>query len=575
MANAIKKWLPLLLCLTMIVLLLAASPAAFAQTVEMGNTIEICDNYGGGFDQCTKHYIDYNLDLYSWGYNGNGQVGNGTKEYQATPYKILSNVVSVKGAGMASAALTADGDLYVWGFYYGETPKKMLSNVRVFQVVGSTTIFAITGNGDLYTMGNNGWGECGTGEYSVPDYYTPQKILSGVKTLKNESWSAYATCDSGNYFWGVYEYGKTGQEFPNGVKTYIVEQGDGHKTEVILKPTKMEPPARYNNFGRIELDVQHGKDIFGYNTSPGINSGGTPRGITFTKNGNLSYQNKLVMTNIHSFTGDAERMYFFTKSGELYFGSIEKGYCYKMAEGISMPYQKLEVGTKQDSSAETKIYLQVLDSKPTGSFDNFKKINSYPAGKFADVAVTDWFAESVKESYELDLVKGTSDTSFNPSGNITVAEAVTLAARLHSIYCTGKADFIQGTPWYQVYMDYAVANHIISAYRFQQSDYNKPINRREFARIFASAFPKDENTLKKINDITDGSIPDVNSTQGFIDSESSLSQEFIYTLYRAGVLTGNDEHGTFAPYSNIKRSEVAAIVTRMAEPELRKHFALK
>ena len=61
----------------------------------------------------------------------------------------------------------------------------------------------------------------------------------------------------------------------------------------------------------------------------------------------------------------------------------------------------------------------------------------------------------------------------------------------------------------------------------------------------------------------DGSIPDVKD------------DEDIYLLYRAGVLGGNDDKGTFAPMSNIKRSEVAAIVARMALPELRKEITLK
>ena len=43
----------------------------------------------------------------------------------------------------------------------------------------------------------------------------------------------------------------------------------------------------------------------------------------------------------------------------------------------------------------------------------------------------------------------------------------------------------------------------------------------------------------------------------------------VYKLYQAGVLTGNDEAGTFAPMTNIKRSEVAAIVNRMMHAENR------
>lgn len=556
MVNVIKKWLPLLLVLSMIVLLLATAPAALAQTVEMGNTIRICDNYGGGYDKCSKYYIDYNMDLYAWGYNEDGNVGNGTKEYQATPCRILSNVVSVKAGSRVAGALTADGALYVWGFMYEPTPTRILENVQAFRIFSPCMIFAITDNGDLYTMGNTYSLIAGTGKKT---YYTPQKVLSGVKRLEIDgNTSAFATCTSGNYYWG-YGYGDMLESVPSSALY------GGY----ITVPTRMEtPPAGFfdTSWFHWGFDVQIG-DFYNEGCA-----GGAPEGFKYG-NGRIYYNNSVIMTNLqsiwgdktkaYSYMGNSRSMYFFTKSGELYYGSIEDDYCIKLAEGIAMPYQKLEVGTKPGSGTETKIYLQVLDSKPTGSLDNFKKVNNYPSGKFTDVATDAWYAQNVKEAYELDLVKGVSDASFNPSGNITVAEAVTLAARLHSIYCTGKSEFVQGMPWYEAYFEYAFSNGIIDRYNFAL-DYNEVITRRDFARIFASAFPEGEDALEQINDIPDGSIPDVSSSQGFV-----------YLLYRAGVLTGNDEQGTFAPNSSIKRSEVAAIVTRMAEPELRKNVVLK
>ena len=48
----------------------------------------------------------------------------------------------------------------------------------------------------------------------------------------------------------------------------------------------------------------------------------------------------------------------------------------------------------------------------------------------------------------------------------------------------------------------------------------------------------------------------------------------VYRLYRAGILTGSDDLGTFYPDSSIQRSAVAAIVTRMASPALRKTVTL-
>ncbi len=197
------------------------------------------------------------------------------------------------------------------------------------------------------------------------------------------------------------------------------------------------------------------------------------------------------------------------------------------------------------------------------SLANFQKAQTYPAGKFTDVASTAWYAENVSTAYELNLVKGASEKSFNPNGTVTVAETLALACRLHNIYETGSASFEQGSPWYAVYVDYAVANGIITAGQF--SSYTSAATRRQFAAILANALP--ESALAEQNTVENGTIPDVSM-------DSSYNKE-IYRLYRAGILTGNDKKGTFTPESTIQRSAMAAIVTRMAVPALRQAITLK
>ena len=175
---------------------------------------------------------------------------------------------------------------------------------------------------------------------------------------------------------------------------------------------------------------------------------------------------------------------------------------------------------------------------------NFQSSNTYVSGQFTDVTAGSWYEQSVKTAYELGLVLGTSDTSFSPDANITLGSAVALAARLHSIYQTGQAAFVQGNPWYQGYVDYAVSNGIITAGQF--SDYNANATRRQFAAILAKALPSAE--LTAINTIADGAIPDL--------------------------AAGSDQYGTFNPETTIGRSSVAAIVARMAVPSLRQHITL-
>lgn len=190
--------------------------------------------------------------------------------------------------------------------------------------------------------------------------------------------------------------------------------------------------------------------------------------------------------------------------------------------------------------------------------DSFEKTRTWTEGQFTDVPEEQWYHETVKGAYELGLMNGDPGGKFRPDGQVTLAETVAVAARIHAIASQGEETFVQGKPWYQVYADYAIANGILAA---ELADYSRPATRQEFADILAKALP--EKNLKAINTVEDGAIPDV------------ASDEAVYLLYRAGVLIGSDENGTFLPNSNIKRSEVAAIVSRMALPELRENITLK
>lgn len=194
--------------------------------------------------------------------------------------------------------------------------------------------------------------------------------------------------------------------------------------------------------------------------------------------------------------------------------------------------------------------------------DNFTPAAVYTPGQFTDVAAGAWYEGNIITAYELGLVKGKTATTFEPNGNITVGEVITLAARIHSIYNTGSADFVQGSPWYQVYVDYALANGIIAEGAF--TDFKAAATRSQCALILSKSVPASE--LTAINSVED--IPDVSMGAGAWATA-------VYTLYNAGVLTGNDKYGTFAPTSNIKRSEIATIVTRIVEPSLRKEFSLE
>ncbi len=188
---------------------------------------------------------------------------------------------------------------------------------------------------------------------------------------------------------------------------------------------------------------------------------------------------------------------------------------------------------------------------------NFEKINKFVDGQFVDVS-NEWYANAVKEVYELDLMKGTGEQFFSPDGKLTNAEAVAVASRLHSIYYNGENAFPQSEPWYTAYLTYAMENGICSD-NFQP---DQVATRAFFVGVLGNGI--DPSILPEINAIEDGFLYDV---EGWYANA-------VYLFYRAGVLTGNDVYGTFAPNSSVTRAEVAAIITRIVNPESRISFEL-
>ncbi len=171
--------------------------------------------------------------LYTWGYNRQGQLGNGTKTDSSKPQKIMDNVSTVSLGGCHSAAITKDGSLYTWGHnYYGQlgngttttstTPQKIMDNVIAVSL-GNSHSAAITKDGSLYTWGfNSSYGHLGTG--TTTDSSKPQKILNNVVSVSlAHDHSAAITKDGSLYTWGA---------------NYVGQLGNGSTTKS-LKPQKI------------------------------------------------------------------------------------------------------------------------------------------------------------------------------------------------------------------------------------------------------------------------------------------------------------------------------------------------
>lgn len=197
----------------------------------------------------------------------------------------------------------------------------------------------------------------------------------------------------------------------------------------------------------------------------------------------------------------------------------------------------------------------------------FAPLRTY-AGEFTDVKSGDWFAPSVVSAYEYGLLSGRGNGAFAPGDNVTLAEMLTIAARLRAIYTTGGEEVIPAAPlkesWYQPYVDYLKAENLLDN-RFEGA-YHLPASRAQMAGIFAFALPAEwydePNALLVTTAYASGDfIADV--------TDKTPYRSEILLMYRRGLLSGMDDAGSFAPERSVSRAEIAALLTRVVEPETR------
>lgn len=199
------------------------------------------------------------------------------------------------------------------------------------------------------------------------------------------------------------------------------------------------------------------------------------------------------------------------------------------------------------------LLCAIIGSSSAIGLTNFIKVRTY-AGQFTDVPTSSWYVSSVKGAYEYSLIDGKSASAFDPQGKLTVGEAIKIAACIHSIYYTGTSVSGNSSPWYTFYVDYALKNNIIIE---EYPQYDAFITRLQFVLLLAAALPPEVFlSSPAMKDIV---IPDINA-----DDYSD-----VYMFYKAGIITGIDKSGAFGPDRLITRAEVAVVLTRVVNPELR------
>ena len=180
---------------------------------------------------------------------------------------------------------------------------------------------------------------------------------------------------------------------------------------------------------------------------------------------------------------------------------------------------------------------------------------------FLDADDSAWYGRQqqgvIKSVVQLGIMNGYTDGTFHPIGNITLSEAIKMAAVVHATCNNQTISFSasDGGKWYDAYLNYCVKNRIVSSDEYSSLD--AYATRAQIAHIFAKA----TSDFAVVNDIDYDYISDV--------SERSEYADEILALYRAGILTGDERTRAFRPSDTITRAEAAAIISRVALPTTR------
>ncbi|TSK17915.1 RCC1 and BTB domain-containing protein 1 [Bagarius yarrelli] len=177
---------------------------------------------------CGSHHsvaLTHDGEVFSWGYNNCGQVGSGSTSNQPTPRRVsgcLLNkvVVSVACGQTATMAVTDNGEVFSWGYngngqlglgrngnYLTPCRIEALQRVCILQVVcGYAHALALTDEGLLYAWGANTYGQLGTGNMS--NQPTPVQIMAEkeriveIAACHSTHTSAAKTHSGQVYTWG-------------------------------------------------------------------------------------------------------------------------------------------------------------------------------------------------------------------------------------------------------------------------------------------------------------------------------------------------------------------------------------
>ena len=553
-------------------------------------------------------------DLYVWGRNDTGQVGNGglsTNQISsglyayAMPTKVLSHAatVSLSVEPGLTAAITDNGDLYLWGYNYAgqvgnggggdrtytqgdgtvayiqSTPVKVLEHVTYVLPLANAAA-AITDSGDLYTWGwtyiDGGFGP----------QNTPVKVMSDVVQVYRGQFEHfwYAVTAGGElYVWGDLQSQSVDWKLidPKITEASVTVDGKPVRHKIVTEPARVDFPYRVAKFDfsgsnacfittdGVFYEIVNGSPWWVADHVADICLGG--RSDMYLTDGGELYQRfdggqwTLLLSNVVDIQGSGIRWSALTGGGSLYSAWKSDGSSEPLLENVAAIvsdhtaltfdgefyawgdnlYGIVGNGTVSGFNGpavtEPCLALKGVALPGSTSIDPTKPV----LPTFPDVPADDWYADAVKYVAENGLMKGDENGNFNPDRDITRGEVVTMLARRDGVDTDGGAN------WFDKGMEWSVGAGV--------SDGTNPtvtITREQFATMLYRL----EGRPAVDKSVLD-SYPDASDIHTWTDVPEAMAW-----AVETGLIGGTDK-GLLDPQGPANRAQAAALMQRWCEPD--------
>ena len=212
-------------------------------------------------------------------------------------------------------------------------------------------------------------------------------------------------------------------------------------------------------------------------------------------------------------------------------------------------------------SPMTTSFLRELARTLRTDLDVDARLAELPTvGYFRDVRADDWFVDGVDFVYGNELMEGSHPTVFEPLGEMTRGQLVTILYRHAGSPETETADFadVEANQWYTDGVNWAVANGIANGYGGAESGYfgpNDPVTREQLVTMFYRYAQHAEVNVSPRADLT-----------GYADVETAAEYALpaLSWAVKVGLLTSTGTGGDLAlsPKRTATRAETSVLLLR-------------